>query len=57
MRSVRAGAKLRKLVDAARLSKKKRYECPTCGKKKMRNRSYAVWKCNSCGAVYAGGAY
>ncbi len=57
MRTSKYGASIRKLVDAAEKSKKVRYECPRCGKKKVARKGYAQWRCRSCGAEFAGGAY
>ena len=57
MRTPKYGASIRKLVDAAEKSKKARYECPRCGKKKVVRKGYAMWKCRSCDAEFAGGAY
>ncbi|HIH22676.1 TPA: 50S ribosomal protein L37ae [Candidatus Micrarchaeota archaeon] len=51
------GAKLRKLVNAALKSKCTRYECPKCRKLKVVRKANALWKCKSCEAVFAGGAY
>lgn len=57
MKSARYGRRIRKLADAATKKKKDSYECPKCGKKSVKRISYALWKCNSCGAKIAGGAY
>ena len=58
MRTPRFGASIRKIVDKADISKKGWHECPKCGKKKLvHGKTYAVWKCRSCSATLAGGAY
>ena len=57
MRTARYGRKIRKLYEKAEKSKKKSYECPKCGKRSVKRISYALWKCNSCGARIAGAAY
>lgn len=57
MRSARFGRKIRKLYEKADESRKKRYECPKCGKRSVRRVSYALWECRSCGASIAGAAY
>ena len=58
MRTPRFGASTRKLADSADKSKKGWHECPQCGKKKLvHGKSYSIWKCRSCGAEIAGGAY
>ena len=48
---------LRKLFDSSVRSQKRRYECLKCEKPKVRRYSYALWKCISCNATFAGGAY
>lgn len=57
MRTGRYGASNRKLVENARKKAKKRYECKKCGKIKVKRKSNSIWVCNSCGAIFAGGAY
>jgi large subunit ribosomal protein L37Ae len=57
MKSPRYGRRIRKLAGAATKRKKEFYECPKCGKKSVKRISYALWKCNSCNAKIAGGAY
>lgn len=57
MRTARFGRKIRKLYEKAEESRKKRYECPKCGKRSVRRASYALWECRSCGARIAGAAY
>ena len=53
----RYGRRIRKLVNEALRNKNKRYECPKCGKIKVKRRGSSKWECSSCGAVIAGGAY
>lgn len=57
MRSVRYGAKIRRLVTSALRAKQSSYECPKCGKTKVKRRSNALWQCRSCESTFAGGAY
>ncbi len=57
MKSPRYGRRIRKLAGAATKKKESSYECPKCAKKSVKRISYALWKCNSCGAKIAGGAY
>jgi ribosomal protein eL43 len=57
MRTVKYGATIRKLVEKATAAAKTRYECPKCHKKKVVRKGMAIWKCKSCDAVFAGGAY
>jgi len=56
-RGVRCGAELRKRTAAISKQKTARYSCPKCGKKSVRREGNAMWKCRSCGAEFAGGAY
>jgi len=57
MRSSKYGASNRKLHDFAIKSKNKRYECPKCAKLKVIRKGNSIWKCKSCGGVFAGAAY
>ena len=57
MKCPRYGRRIRKLVGAATKKKNAFYECPKCRKKSVKRISYALWKCNSCNAKIAGGAY
>lgn len=52
---VRGGAELRKMVKAAKDAKRARYQCPVCGKKKVKREGFARWGCRACGTVFAGG--
>ncbi|HLC48432.1 MAG TPA: hypothetical protein VJI13_05140 [Candidatus Norongarragalinales archaeon] len=53
----RYGVKIRKREREVILQQKTLYECPTCKKKNIRRKGYALWKCGSCGSEFAGGAY
>ncbi|MFA5077114.1 MAG: 50S ribosomal protein L37ae [Candidatus Micrarchaeia archaeon] len=57
MRTSKYSAKMRNLYDAARRLKQDRYVCPKCGKKNVKRVGNALWKCRSCEAKIAGGAY
>lgn len=57
MRTARYGRKIRKLWEQADDRRRKRYECPKCGKRSVKRASYALWECRSCGAKIAGAAY
>ncbi len=56
-KGVRGGTKIRKRAKAVDILKNDIYECPTCKKISLKRISNAVWRCNSCGVEYAGGAY
>ncbi len=57
MKVPRYGARIRKLVAAVEEKRKAKYICPKCDKKKVVRVSFAIWKCEGCGAVFTGGAY
>lgn len=57
LRTNKFGARIRKLVVAALTSKKLLYECPACGKTRVRRTSFSRWQCKSCDSQFAGGAY
>lgn len=54
---VRCGAEMRKRADAVDKQRVARYVCPRCGKRKVKRQGHSLWKCRSCGATFAGGAY
>ena len=56
-KDVRGGAEMRKRVRKIEKLKSGLHECHTCGKKKVKRISNAVWKCRSCGSIFAGGSY
>lgn len=53
----RYGVKLRKKYNEVKRKQSLKYPCPKCGKKKVKRDGFARWLCNSCGAMFAGGAY
>lgn len=55
--AVRYGAGLRKRYLAVEKDKKQKRICDVCGKKAVRRIGTGIWKCKSCGATFAGGAY
>jgi len=57
MRTSKYGATIRKLAEKAIDSAKTWYECPKCHKKKVVRKGTSLWRCRSCGAQFAGGAY
>ena len=56
-RDVRCGAEMRKRGKKIEKMKSGKHECHTCGKKMAKRISNSVWKCKSCGSVFAGGSY
>ena len=58
MRTPKFGASNRKLADAADTTRRAKHECPRCGKRKLvHGKTFSVWRCRSCDATVAGGAY
>jgi len=55
--NVRYGAELRKRAGKVDNSRRALYDCPSCGKKKVKRKGNSLWECKSCGGVFAGGAY
>lgn len=55
--SIRYGVSLRKRYAAVAAEKRARYMCDVCGKTAVKRVSTGIWRCRSCGATYAGGAY
>jgi large subunit ribosomal protein L37Ae len=53
----RYGKKIRERVDAVKAARRAPHACPKCGKQSVKREGYAKWRCNSCGAVFAGGAF
>ena len=57
LRTSRYGRKVRQAYNRIKLLQTSKYECPRCGKKKVKRVSFAIWRCNSCKNTFAGGAY
>lgn len=53
----RYGRTIRKREEKVLAMQRDTYACPACGKKSVKRISNALWKCKSCGAEFAGGAY
>lgn len=53
----RYGRKIRKLVADIEEKSKRKYDCPQCGRTKIRRDGTAIWKCAKCGYTFAGGTY
>jgi large subunit ribosomal protein L37Ae len=53
----RYGRKSRKLVADMEEKSKAWYDCPQCGRTKVKRAGTAIWRCSKCGLGFAGGAY
>ncbi len=53
----RYGKKVREKVAEIEALQKRRYTCPRCKMDYVRRVSTGVWKCEKCGAKFAGKAY
>jgi len=53
----RYGRKSRKIVADMEEKSKASYECPQCGRMKVKRTSTAIWRCSKCSFAFAGGAY
>lgn len=54
---VRYGSSLRKRAKICMEQKKKKYECPACGKQNVKWQAIGLWKCKSCNRVMSGGGW
>ncbi|HOT06756.1 MAG: 50S ribosomal protein L37Ae [Methanosaeta sp. PtaB.Bin039] len=53
----RYGRKSRKLVADLEEKSRARYDCPQCGRDRIRRTDTSIWRCSKCGYAFAGGAY
>jgi large subunit ribosomal protein L37Ae len=53
----RYGRKSRKLVADIEEKSKALYDCPQCGRTKVKRTSTAIWSCRKCGYTFAGGSF
>ncbi len=53
----RYGRKSRKLVADMEEKTKALYDCPQCGRTKVKRESTARWSCQKCGYTFAGGSF
>jgi large subunit ribosomal protein L37Ae len=53
----RYGRKSRKLVADMEEKTKALYDCPQCGRTKVKRESTAIWCCRKCGYTFAGGSF
>jgi large subunit ribosomal protein L37Ae len=53
----RYGRKSRKLVADSEEKSKASYDCPQCGRNRVKRTSTAIWNCSKCGYTFAGGSF
>lgn len=53
----RYGRSLKERYSLIEDAQKKLYECPECGKPKLKRLSKGIWQCTKCNAKIAGKAY
>jgi large subunit ribosomal protein L37Ae len=53
----RYGRKSRKLVADMEEKSRALYDCPQCGRTKVKRESTAIWSCQKCGYTFAGGSF
>ena len=53
----RYGRKSRKLVADVEEKSKALYDCPQCGRTKVKRTSTAIWSCRKGGYTFAGGSF
>jgi large subunit ribosomal protein L37Ae len=53
----RYGRKSRKLVADIEQKSKAFYDCPQCGRTKVKREGSAIWSCRKCGYTFAGGTF
>ena len=53
----RYGRKIRKQIADIEDKSKKKYDCPRCGRTRVKRDGTAIWRCTKCGYTFAGGTY
>jgi len=53
----RYGLSIRKRIKNIEEVERAYHVCPSCGHKKVKRISTAIWQCRKCGTKFAGGAY
>ncbi len=53
----RYGRKSRKLVADMEEKTKALYDCPQCGRTRVKRIGSAIWSCAKCGHTFAGGTF
>ncbi|HEC72440.1 MAG TPA: 50S ribosomal protein L37ae [Thermoplasmatales archaeon] len=53
----RYGLSIRKRVKNIEEVERAYHICPSCGHKKVKRISTAIWQCRKCGTKFAGGSY
>lgn len=53
----RYGVRARTITKNIEIIQRAKHKCPTCGHKKVKRISTAIWQCKKCGSKFTGGAY
>ena len=53
----RYGVKARTIIRNVEVLQRAKYNCPSCGHKKVKRISTSIWQCKKCNVKFAGGAY
>ena len=53
----RYGVKARTIIRNVEIQQRAKYNCPSCGHKKVKRVSTSIWQCKKCNVKFAGGAY
>ncbi len=54
---VRYGLGIRKRILKVEVLQKRKHVCPSCGARAVKRVSTGIFRCEKCGATFAGGAY
>jgi large subunit ribosomal protein L37Ae len=54
---VRYGRTIRERIISASKTHKKKQNCPSCLKDRLKREAAGIWKCEKCGIKFAGKAY
>lgn len=55
--AIRGGRSVKTRLQKVNEKKKMKYSCPRCEKMSVKRKETGIWVCNSCGIIFAGGAY
>ncbi|UCD73120.1 MAG: 50S ribosomal protein L37ae [Candidatus Bathyarchaeota archaeon] len=53
----RYGVRTRRRLSQVESQSRAVYECPRCGRRRVKRISIGIWGCSKCGYTFAGGAH